>query len=155
MEDLGKKILIFIVLMILLIALSNVLFRFVLPLKAVRLISDNMAPTYDKGDVLFYSQTNEYVVEDVIISETSRGTIVTRIIEINDDGTFKAKGDGNAASIVSSLVDETHIQKEQIIGKILFGTKWFIFYPILYIIQIIIALILTKLIYSKKIDKIK
>ena len=149
MEKMSKKIIIFVVLIILIIGLTNVLFEFVLPIKPVKLISGNMEPTYNRGDVLFYIHSNDYKVDDIIIYETGRALSVVRIIEINYDGTFKAKGDNNVMPISRSDIDETHIQKEQIIGKISFGTKWFIFYSLSYGIQIIITLLLTQLIYSK------
>ena len=149
MEGMGKKIIIFIVLMILIVGLANVLFRFVLPIKPVVLVSGNMEPTHDKGDVLFYGSSNDFKVDDIIIYNTDRNPSVVRIIEINDDGTYKAKGDNNPISISRPGMDETKIQKEQIIGKVSFGTKWYIFYPLSYGIQIIIALLLTQFIYSK------
>jgi len=149
MEGMGKKIVIFIVLMILIIGLANVLFRFVLPIKPVVLVSGNMEPTHNRGDVLFYDSSNDFKVDDIIIYKTDRNPSVVRIIEINDDGTYKAKGDNNPISISRPGMDETHIQKKQIIGKVSFGTKWYIFYPLSYGIQIIIALLLTQLIYSK------
>ncbi len=149
MDGMGKKIIIFIVLMILIIGVANVLFRFVLPIKPVKLISGNMEPTHNSGEVLFYGSSNDYKVDDIIIYKPARNPSVVRIIEINDDGTYKAKGDNNPISISRPDMDETHIQKEQIIGKVSFGTKWYIFYSLSYGIQIIIALLLTQLIYSK------
>ncbi len=145
----GKKIIIFIVLMILIIGLANVLFRFVLPIKPVKMISGSMAPTYNAGDVLFYRGSDTYNIDDIIIYKPSSRpqSIVIRIIEENSDGTFKVKGDANQATIPA--LDQNNLKKEQIIGKVSFGTKWFIFYPLSYGIQILIALLLTQLIYSK------
>ncbi len=153
MEGMGKKIIIFVVLIILIIGLVNVLFRFVLPIKPVKMISRSMAPTYNKGDVLFYSSSDTYNIEDIIIYTPSARpqNIVARIIEENPDGTFKVKGDANPS--VLPIFDQESLKKEQIVGKVLSGTKWFIFYPLIYIIQIIIALLLTKLIYSKLIKE--
>ena len=147
-----KQIGIFLIIMLVLVGLANVTFRYVLPTKPVKLASGNMEPTYSKGDVIFYTQSDNYKVDDIILHETSRAPSVVRIIEINDDGTFKAKGDANPTSISSPGLDETHIPKEKIIGKVSFGTKSFIFYPLVYGIEIIIALLLTILI-SKKIMK--
>jgi|TARA_Y100000294_G_C8507965_1_gene317510 signal peptidase I len=138
--------------MIFLIGLANISFRYVFPTKPVKLASGNMEPTYSKGDVIFYTQSEDYKVDDIILHETSRAPSVVRIIEINQDGTFKAKGDANPTSISRPGLDETRIPNEKIIGKVSFGTKSFVFYPLMYGIEIILALLLTILI-SKKIKK--
>ena len=149
MQGMGKKIVIFIVLMILIMGLTNVLFRFVLPIKPVKMISGSMAPTYNAGDVLFYSGSDTYKVDDIIIYKPSTRpqSIVIRIIEQNLNGTFTVKGDANQATMPA--LDQDNLRKEQILGKVSFGTKWYIFYPISYGIQILIALLLTQLVYSK------
>jgi signal peptidase len=149
MKGIGKKILIFIVLMILLIGLANVLFRFVLPIKPVILGSESMEPTYTMGDILFYRQSNNYTVNDVIVYTIGGNSGVARIIELNGDGTYKLKGDHNPISISSGYMDQTHVKKEQLLGKVSFGNKWFVVYPLLYGVQIIIAVLLTQVIYSK------
>ena len=150
--------------MVLFIGLANVLFRFVFPIKPAVLISGNMEPTYNKGDVIFYINSDNYEINDIIMFKSHPTNprvdlIVSRIINISSvdqDIKYTTKGDNvktNPVSINScsanGCIDETSIQKDQINGKILFGTKWFIFYPLLYGIQIILALLLTKLIYSK------
>lgn len=149
MKKLGKKIIIFIVLMILLIGLANVLFRFVFHTKPVRMSSGSMAPTYNSGDVLFYRSSFIYKVEDIIIYKPTLRpqNSVVRIIEQNTDGTFKVKGDANRLTIPA--LDQDNLKKEQILGKVSYGTKWYIFYSLLYGIQIIIAFLLTKLIYPR------
>jgi signal peptidase I len=148
-----KQIGIFLVLLFLIIGLANILFRYVLPITPVKYISSNMEPTYSKGDVLFYSSAETYDVEDVIIYKTKTPYPgVVRIVGINEDGSFIAKGDANLNSINTGYLDETHINKEQIIGKIVFSTKSIIFYPLVYGIEIILAIILT-LIISRKIKK--
>ena len=58
-----KKVGIFILIFIILVGLSNVLFRFVLPIKTVFLVSRNMEPTYHKNDILFWKQSNNYEVK--------------------------------------------------------------------------------------------
>ena len=143
---------IFLILMILFMALANICFKYVLPIKPVKLVSGNMEPTYSKGDILFYTKSGDYKPNDIILHKTRRAPSVTRIIAINEDGTFEAKGDANPVSISSTYLDETHIQKEQIIGEISFGISQFIFYPLVYGIEIILAILLTILI-SKKIKK--
>mgnify|MGYP006287277503 CR=1 FL=1 len=145
----SKKIITFIVLMVLTIVVANALFRFLLPIKPIKMGSESMAPTYNVEDILFYSKSNTYKVDDIIIYKpTSRPqNIVARIIEQNQDGTFKVKGDANRATIPP--LDQNNLKEEQIIGKVAFGTNWYVFYPLSYGIQIIIALILTQLIYPK------
>ncbi len=146
-----KQVGIFLIIMLFLIGLSNVAFRYILPTKPVKLASGNMEPTYSRGDILFYTQEDNYKVDDVIIHEAPRGSSVARILEINDDATFKAKGDANRASISDSLsLDETHIPNDKIIGKVSFGMKPFVFYPLLYGFEIIIAMLLTILIFRRK-----
>jgi len=149
MKSRSRKILIFVVLLILIIAIANVLFRFVLPIKPVRQVSASMTPTYNKGDILFYSHSDSYVVDDIIIYKPSTRpfNVAIRIIEENPDGTFKVKGDGNPATIPT--LDQDNLGKEQIIGKVIGSTKGFVFYPLTYGIYLIIALLLTKLVDSK------
>ncbi|MCK5283714.1 MAG: signal peptidase I [Nanoarchaeota archaeon] len=138
--------------MILLIGLANVLFRFVLPIKPIKVISESMAPTYNAGDVIFYSSAKTYNIDDIIIynPSTRPQSIVVRIIEKNADDTFKVKGDNaktNPAPI--KQLNQEAVKADQIIGKVSFGTKGFIFYPLSYGIQILVAFLLTQLIYSK------
>ena len=151
MGTLGKKIALFIVLLVILIVMGKLINRFVLPL--AKLNSESMYPTYNKGDILFYSKSSPYNVNDVIIFYSSRRIpIVVRIIEINPDSTYKAKGDNpktNPVPIKSIFLDETRISKEQILGKILFSFNPIIFYVLVYGIEIIIAFLLTKLISAK------
>ncbi len=148
MEDLIKKIFIFIFVLIFIITLVNIIFKFVpLPINPVRLVSTNMEPTYSKGDVLFYIKLDNFNVDDIIIHKTDRSTIVGRIIELNEDGTYKAKGDNNPESY--SQIGETSINKKNVIGKVLFGVNGIIFYIISYATYIIIASFITNLIYLK------
>ena len=142
-----KKVLIFVIVMALIIGFVNALFGFVMPVKPVRLISNNMEPTYDKGDVLFYQKADSYEKGDVVVYMTKRGQGVVRIIDKNEDGSFKGKGDKNPAPIKNVAINEKHIRKNQIIGKVLFETESYVFYPLVYGIQIVIVLFLTKSIY--------
>ena len=73
--------------------------------------------------------------------------MVTRVIQINDDGTFKAKGNNN----IGSLEIEKNINKESIIGKVIFGgINFYLFYLLKYGIIVAISLLLTILIFHKK-----
>ncbi|MBI2652008.1 signal peptidase I [Candidatus Woesearchaeota archaeon] len=150
-----KQIGIFLALMILVVALGNLIFRYIIPIKSVKLNSESMAPTYYKGDVLFYSPLISYNINDIILYKPliRPQSIVVRIIEENPDGTFKVKGDNPQTNpIPIAQLDQNNLKKEQIIGKISFGTKSYIFYPLVYGIEIILAILLTILI-SKKIKK--
>jgi len=149
MEGLGKKIIIFVVLMLIFIGLFNVVFRYLLPINSIKFNSNSMLPTYHKGDILFYTESNSYQVDEVIVVSTKMAPISHRIIEINTDGTYKTKGDNNPESIKGPYLDETKITNDQIMGKVISSIRGFIFYPIVYGLEIIIALLLTKLIYSK------
>ncbi len=144
----GKQIGIFIVVLVFLIVLMNVLVHFVSPVKPVRFVSWSMEPAYHYGDVLFYQRVpkGNYKVGDVIIYDAEASTaeeqIVVRIIEENDDGTFIVKGDANPGTL--EHLDQNNLRKEQIIGKVLFGMQWYIYYPVLYLILIIVALLITR-----------
>ncbi len=141
----NKKILVFIIALIILMLLFNILYRFVLPIKPVRLNSMNMKPTYLKNDVLFYNQKEDYKIDEVVIITYQERTVVTRIVSVNDDGTFNMKGDFNS----ESLAFEQNVEKEQIKGKIEFSMNPFIFYILSYGIEILLALLLTKLYYKR------
>ena len=81
MEIVIKKMGLFLLLVILLIAFSNIFFRYLSPIKAVRLISKSMEPTYSEGDVLFYRYHTDYSLNDVIVADANRPQpIVSRII---------------------------------------------------------------------------
>ena len=147
-----KQVGIFLIILVIIIGLSNILLRYALPIKTSRLISGNMEPTYQRGDVLFYSGSANYAVNDVVIYVTSRGPSAVRIIEINEDGTYQAKGDANPVPISVSGLDETSIRQEQIMGKVSSGTSPYVFYPLVYGFEIILAVFLTFSL-AKKIKK--
>jgi signal peptidase I len=140
-----KKILFFVVSLVVIILLFNLLFM-ILPIKTVRTVSQNMDPTYSKNDILFYINGDDIQVNDVILLGADSGSnIVTRIIIINQDGTYEARADNNLAS----LELEKEIQRTRIKGEVVFSVNPFIFYVLLYGIQITIALLLTRSVYSK------
>jgi hypothetical protein len=85
-------------------------------------------------------------VGDVIISKSSSGLLLHRIIEINNDRTLTTKGDANPAS----LSIQKNIYENQIIGKVLLKIPvigyldlihigWLIRLILLYIIGCLIA----------------
>lgn len=142
-----KKIGIFIIVLTILVALANIILRFVLPFKPVKIISSNMEPTYSKNDILFYEESESYNVNDtVLVFLPDRPPLVTRLIERNEDGTFNAKGDNNLVS----LPFEKNIQQNQIIGKIKFSMNPYIFYGVTYGMVIILSVLMTFLIFSRK-----
>jgi len=76
-----------------------------------------------KGDimVLFGKKPESLNVGDIIVFKSNRpDPIIHRIVEKweeNGEYYFKTKGDNNKDSIKSSLVDETKIGKDRILGK--------------------------------------
>lgn len=140
-----KKILTFVIILVVILLISNVFLRGIIPIKPIRFGSQNMEPTYNKNDVLFYSPQESYSVGDVIILETERNPMVTRITSINQDRSYEAKSDNNPVQ----LAVEKEIQKSEIKGKVSSSASPYLFYTLLWGIQIIIALLLTNPIYSK------
>ena len=142
-----KKIGIFILIFVVLLGISNILFRFVLPIKAVFLVSGSMEPAYNENDVVFWKQADTYNLDDVVIFKGNLPSdIVSRIIDVNDDGTFNLKGDANPTSIYF----ERNVPKERIKGKIVYSISPFIFYGITYGIIIVLAFFGTNYIVKNK-----
>jgi len=148
-KSFGKKLLIFIVLFVLLSLLTTFIRDFILPIKVAMLTSVSMSPAYAKWDVLFYKKVDSYTVGEVIIYPSSRRPVVTRIIVLNDDRTYTAKGDNNAASIRMDFLDETRLEKDKVIGKVIGKTSPFVYVPLVNGIKIIIALLLVNPIYLR------
>ena len=86
-----------------------------MPIVAVE--SNSMSPTFNRGDILILRgiPTGQISVGDVVVFsvEEQPTPIVHRVIKINDDGTFKTRGDANSGS----LAFETQIEPSQIHGK--------------------------------------
>jgi signal peptidase len=148
------KVITFIVTLVILVLLGNIIFRWVSPIKPVKLESESMSPAYEKGDVLFYKNPSSLNIGDVIIFKSNaRFDMVARIAEINSDGTYRTKGDNNEKSLNPDNnlggLDETQIQKTQIYGKIVFKSNPYVFSILSYGLQIVIALALTNPIYNK------
>jgi len=148
------KIITFIVILVVLILIFNYTFKVLLPIKPVKLESESMSPAYAKGDILFYTKPISLEEGDVVIfSVTPRFDMIARIVEINEDGTYRTKGDNNEDSFRIGNnpqgLDETQIQEDQIYGKIKYKNNSYVLYIISYGIIILIALALTNPIYKK------
>ena len=136
--------------MIFLGILFFVLLNFVLPVKTCMISGD--IGNYKSGDILFYTESDSYIVNDVILYTPSStpSTIVAEIVEKNPDGTFKVIGT-NPEPIED--LDQNNLKKEQIMGKVISSTSPYVFYPILIAINLILAFILTHFIYKDKKNK--
>lgn len=86
-----------------------------MPIVAVE--SSSMVPTFNKGDILVLQgvPTGKASVGDIIVFSVNEQEtpIVHRVVAINEDGTFRTKGDANSAS----LPFETNINPSQIHGR--------------------------------------
>ncbi|MBU0898584.1 MAG: signal peptidase I [Nanoarchaeota archaeon] len=114
-----KSNLIYIVLgVILAFAINQAMaFSLITDMPIVAVESNSMVPTFSKGDILILHgvPTGQVSVGDIIVFsvEDQSTPIVHRVINVNDDGTYKTKGDANSGS----LSFETSIQPSQIHGK--------------------------------------
>lgn len=155
MKETIKKVSIFIGILIIVMLLTNIIGRYILNINPTIILSNNMFPTYEKYDSLFYSPSNNYNVNDVIVASVPNQDVllISRIIKINEDGNFDAKGDNNTESFTPI---ERNINKNQILGKVVSSMKSYFYFPLIYGIQIVIALFLANYIYRKvKAGKIK
>lgn len=144
-----KKVLIFVVSLVILVILGNLLFRFS-PYRPLVTLSMNMKPTYKEGSVLFLGPATEYQVDDVVLYDGGLANpSVVRLVDTNDDGTFVAKGDNNPASLQRADYDETKVPVEKLKGKILFGMPRILWLIILYGFNILIAYLITTFISKK------
>ena len=70
---------------------------------------------FNRGDIMFLKGANNLKIGDVIVFVgNSENPIIHRVVEVND-GYYATKGDNNNDSY--SALGETHIEKNQIIGK--------------------------------------
>jgi len=146
MKSKWKKTAIFFVLLLFLFVLSGVLMNFILPVKTSMISGD--VGRYNNGDILFYSESESYTVSDFILyrPSSSQSTLVAEIVEINTDGTFKVIG--TDPEPIDDL-DQNSLHKRQIIGKVIASTSPYIFYPIILLINLFLAFILTSFISKK------
>ncbi len=74
---------------------------------------------FNKGDIMLIVRPSNLNVGDVIVFRGSaRDPIIHRIVQLNQDGTYRTKGD--SISNQQSRDDEKQIQTERIIGKAVF-----------------------------------
>jgi len=141
-----KKIGLFIVIFVLLIVVFSILLNFVLPVKT-RVINGNFG-NYTNGDVIFISKSDSYKVGDIIIYKISSTdeSIFAEVIEKNTDGTYKIKRAGE--EYINNPI-ENNINEGQIMGKGIASLSMYIFYPLLLIVNLFLAYILTVIIYKK------
>jgi len=151
MKDWFKKTIIFIAILILVMICFNILSRYILPNRPLFLISESMEPALHKGDIVFYTHSQNYTLQDIVVfpAQELPYPVVSRIIAINPDGTFQVKGDHNPKSFAEPYLDETHVAKEQITGKIVWKINSYVYFSIDYGIKLIISYLLTNLIYLK------
>jgi hypothetical protein len=144
-----KKFTIFIALFILIFILFSLMMNLILPVKT-SMISENIG-RYNSGDILFHIESEAYTINDYILYRPSskQSTLVAKIVEINLDNTFKVIGTNTEP--IDDL-DQNNLKQEQIIGKVIFSTSMYIFYPVIISITLTLSYFLTRFI-SKKIKK--
>jgi hypothetical protein len=148
MKPKTKKIAIFIILVFFILIIAQVLMNSVLPVKSC--ITSISVGKLNSGDVLFYSESKSYSINDYITYKPASKQVnyIAEIIEINPDGTFKVISGTNPDPIIQ--LEQNNLKQEQIIGKVIYSISMYILYPILITIAIILAFVLTHFI-SKKI----
>ncbi len=96
-------------------------------LHVYRYVAGNMEPTILVNSIIRYEPASSYQVGDVIMisrANPNRPNLISRIISINDDGSFSVKGDHNLLQIKNSDLDETHVPATAIFGKVSDFTIW-------------------------------
>lgn len=103
---------------VLAVALCLCVMIFFFHIKPVVVVSGSMEPEIPVGSLVFIDQRDQSVDPgDVIayrIGDTTDTTIVHRIVDQNDDGTYITKGDSN------DTADPASVTKQQIVGKEVF-----------------------------------
>lgn len=75
---------------------------------------------FNKGDIMILAgkDTKNIAIGDVIVFRSNRkDPIIHRVVKKTESGNFQTKGDNNRDSIRNSLLDETNISEDRIIGK--------------------------------------
>lgn len=75
---------------------------------------------FNKGDIMILAgkDANNIAIGDVIVFRSNRkDPIIHRVVKKTESGNFQTKGDNNRNSIRNSLMDETNISEDRIIGK--------------------------------------
>jgi signal peptidase I len=146
-----KKILISIALIIVLSLLLRAATGMWLSSPWYAVSTNSMNPAFQYGDTAILNQANldKLKVGDVVISKSSSGLLLHRIIEINNDRTFTTKGDANPAS----LSIQKNIYENQIIGKVILKIPLMGYLDIIHIgwlIRLVIIYLIGCLIAGKK-----
>lgn len=92
-------------------------------LRPMFVVSESMEPAIEKYQFILAVVVNERCIEkgDIVAYEIKNSNaflsklVVHRVEEINQDGTYRFKGDNNT----TSLENETHIKAEQIKYKVI------------------------------------
>ena len=83
--------------------------------------SNSMSHSIDKGDLIFFKQTDKVKKDDVIVFQSDNIKIVHRVVaikNINNEERYYTKGDANKRQ------DEGYVTKDKLIGKVLFKIKY-------------------------------
>lgn len=75
---------------------------------------------FNKGDIMILAgkDTKNIAIGDIIVFRSNRkDPIIHRVVKKTESGNFQTKGDNNRDSIRNSLLDETNISEDRIIGK--------------------------------------
>ena len=98
---------------------STLLVLFMLGLfnyKSIAILSNSMSPTFTRGDVVIYKDTEKILPGDIIVFQYGSQIIVHRVIGINEY--YVTKGDAN------NTVDYIKLKKEDIKGVYQFHIKY-------------------------------
>ena len=75
---------------------------------------------FNKGDIMILAgrDAENIAIGDVIVFRSNRkDPIIHRVVKKTESGNLQTKGDNNKDSIKNSLLDETDISEDRIIGK--------------------------------------
>ena len=87
--------------------------------EAIVILSNSMAPTFQKGDIVIYEKTKENVsVNDIIIYEIPSKTIIHRVVKKKSNNTYLTKGDNN------KIIDNYTVKEKDIKGIYKFSLKY-------------------------------
>lgn len=110
-----KRIETFVFSCILAIALAVCIMIFFFSIKPVVIVSGSMEPGIPTGSLAFIDQRDQTAAPGDIIAYTiGDTTVVHRVIEENDDGTYITKGDSN------DTADPAPVARKQVQGKEVF-----------------------------------
>lgn len=97
------------------VALGLCVMIFFFQIKPVVIVSGSMEPWIPVGSMAFIDQKDKAAEPGEIIAyQISETTIVHRVVDQNDDGTYITKGDSN------DTADPASVSKHQIVGKEIF-----------------------------------